>query len=150
VIDNTLRGLLRVGLRPVRCALVLLFAASIGPPAKAHLQPTTLVALEIGQDRVAMKLHSVKRTGTRLGPQRQPTARTDDSDMGSSLPQVRDPAYSSAHPQGKSWEVQVHMALMAAKPDNWYPDLIEDNHFVYQPYQPRTGINSPRTSLTKP
>ena len=39
--------------------------------------------------------------------------------------------------------------FIGGETNQWYPELIEDNHFVEQPYSPRTAITSPRTSPTR-
>jgi arylsulfatase A-like enzyme len=39
--------------------------------------------------------------------------------------------------------------FLGGETNQWYPELIEDNHFVEQPSQPEDGHTSPRTLLTR-
>jgi len=99
---------MRIGARPLRYALVFLSASWILLPAEAHLQPTTLVALEIGQDRVAMNLH-IPLNELELAFGHDVTQRPEQTMAAWEAP-FRE--YLTQHirpvtPAGKPWTVQV-------------------------------------------
>ena len=39
--------------------------------------------------------------------------------------------------------------FIGGETNNWYPDLAEDNHYIDQPYCPRTATTCPRTWPTR-
>ena len=54
----------------------------------------------------------------------------------------------------KEWPLQKGFdrfyGFLGGETNNWYPDLIEDNRFIDQPYGPRRAITFPRTSPIRP
>ncbi len=103
-----LRSSTSVGTPPARFGLVFLLAFWLSPRAEAHLQPTTLVALEIGQDHVAMHLH-IPLNELELAFGHDVTLRPEQTRAAWEAP-LR--AYLEQHirpltPSGKAWTVQV-------------------------------------------
>ena len=108
MIDHFLRSSIPAGVPTKRCAVILFLALWISPALHAHLQPTTLIALDIAQDHVAMSVHiplSELELAFGHDVSRNPEQR---------MPEWEAPfrAYLVRHirpltPAGKPWTVQV-------------------------------------------